>query len=196
MCQILLKTKEQKVSPREIAEKISKNIPANECIEKVEIAGPGKIVSCYTLVCFKADRAILCWTVIGEAELSSTVLWFKTAVTGWISCFCLGELCSPQTWAAAENLPLLELASAILSPLISSRDQLSPFEYWCWVSGHSHEMTAKIDMPLLLLFAWWGDLVLSALRCWTSKEVISCCICFVPVTQEEIQRLVFLRASA
>uniref|UniRef100_A0A8C0BJK8 Arginine--tRNA ligase, cytoplasmic n=1 Tax=Buteo japonicus TaxID=224669 RepID=A0A8C0BJK8_9AVES len=41
--QILLKTKEQKVSPREIAEKISKNIPANECIEKVEIAGPGFI---------------------------------------------------------------------------------------------------------------------------------------------------------
>ncbi|PKU36976.1 hypothetical protein llap_12719 [Limosa lapponica baueri] len=41
--QILLKTKEQKVSPREIAEKITKNIPANECIEKVEIAGPGFI---------------------------------------------------------------------------------------------------------------------------------------------------------
>uniref|UniRef100_A0A663MVN1 Arginine--tRNA ligase, cytoplasmic n=1 Tax=Athene cunicularia TaxID=194338 RepID=A0A663MVN1_ATHCN len=41
--QILLKTKEQKVSPREIAEKISKNIPANECIEKIEIAGPGFI---------------------------------------------------------------------------------------------------------------------------------------------------------
>lgn len=41
--QILLKTKEQKVSPREIAEKITKHIPANECIEKVEIAGPGFI---------------------------------------------------------------------------------------------------------------------------------------------------------
>uniref|UniRef100_A0A8B9CPX3 Arginine--tRNA ligase, cytoplasmic n=1 Tax=Anser brachyrhynchus TaxID=132585 RepID=A0A8B9CPX3_9AVES len=41
--QILLKTKEQKVSPREIAEQITKNIPANECIEKVEIAGPGFI---------------------------------------------------------------------------------------------------------------------------------------------------------
>ncbi|XP_041881328.1 arginine--tRNA ligase, cytoplasmic isoform X1 [Corvus kubaryi] len=41
--QILLKTREQKVSPREIAEKIAKNIPANECIEKVEIAGPGFI---------------------------------------------------------------------------------------------------------------------------------------------------------
>lgn len=47
--QILLKTREQKVTPREIAEKIVKNIPANECIEKVEIAGPGKIVSLYTL---------------------------------------------------------------------------------------------------------------------------------------------------
>uniref|UniRef100_A0A8D2MMX5 Arginine--tRNA ligase, cytoplasmic n=1 Tax=Zonotrichia albicollis TaxID=44394 RepID=A0A8D2MMX5_ZONAL len=41
--QILLKTREQKVSPREIAEKIVKNIPANECIDKVEIAGPGFI---------------------------------------------------------------------------------------------------------------------------------------------------------
>lgn len=47
--QILLKTREQKVSPREIAERIVKNIPANECIEKVEIAGPGKILSFYTL---------------------------------------------------------------------------------------------------------------------------------------------------
>ncbi|NXS19699.1 SYRC protein, partial [Mystacornis crossleyi] len=41
--QILLKTREQKVIPREIAEKIAKNIPANDCIEKVEIAGPGFI---------------------------------------------------------------------------------------------------------------------------------------------------------
>ncbi|KAK2524949.1 hypothetical protein Q9233_009268 [Columba guinea] len=41
--QILLKTKEQKVSPREIAEKIAKNIPANECIAHVDIAGPGFI---------------------------------------------------------------------------------------------------------------------------------------------------------
>lgn len=49
MFQILLKTKEQKISPREIAEKIAKNIPANECIEKVEIAGPGKMDVCYTL---------------------------------------------------------------------------------------------------------------------------------------------------
>lgn len=50
--QILLKTKEQKVSPREIAEKIAKNIPANEYIAKVDIAGPGKIVSCHTLRMF------------------------------------------------------------------------------------------------------------------------------------------------
>ncbi|KAH0629676.1 hypothetical protein JD844_011931 [Phrynosoma platyrhinos] len=41
--QILLKTKEQKISPREIADKIARNIPDNECIEKVEIAGPGMI---------------------------------------------------------------------------------------------------------------------------------------------------------
>uniref|UniRef100_A0ABM5FLU8 Arginine--tRNA ligase, cytoplasmic n=1 Tax=Pogona vitticeps TaxID=103695 RepID=A0ABM5FLU8_9SAUR len=41
--QILLKTKEQKVSPREIADKIARSIPDNECIEKVEIAGPGFI---------------------------------------------------------------------------------------------------------------------------------------------------------
>ncbi|XP_003215170.1 arginine--tRNA ligase, cytoplasmic isoform X2 [Anolis carolinensis] len=41
--QMLLKTKEQKISPREIADKIARNIPDNECIEKVEIAGPGFI---------------------------------------------------------------------------------------------------------------------------------------------------------
>ncbi|KAL7989261.1 hypothetical protein Chor_011927 [Crotalus horridus] len=41
--QILLKTKEQKVSPRDIADKIARNIPDNECIEKTEIAGPGFI---------------------------------------------------------------------------------------------------------------------------------------------------------
>ncbi|XP_034961060.2 arginine--tRNA ligase, cytoplasmic isoform X1 [Zootoca vivipara] len=41
--QILLKTKEQKVSPREIADKIARNIPDNECIAKIEIAGPGFI---------------------------------------------------------------------------------------------------------------------------------------------------------
>ncbi|XP_032995734.1 arginine--tRNA ligase, cytoplasmic [Lacerta agilis] len=41
--QILLKTKEQKVSPRDIADKIARNIPDNECIAKIEIAGPGFI---------------------------------------------------------------------------------------------------------------------------------------------------------
>lgn len=39
----ILKTKEQKVNPREIAENITKHLPDNECIEKVEIAGPGFI---------------------------------------------------------------------------------------------------------------------------------------------------------
>lgn len=39
-----------------------------------------------------------------DAELSSAVLWIKTALTEWISFFCLGELCSTQTCAAAENL--------------------------------------------------------------------------------------------
>uniref|UniRef100_A0A2K6KK91 Arginine--tRNA ligase, cytoplasmic n=1 Tax=Rhinopithecus bieti TaxID=61621 RepID=A0A2K6KK91_RHIBE len=39
----MLKTKEQKVNPREIAENITKHLPDNECIEKVEIAGPGFI---------------------------------------------------------------------------------------------------------------------------------------------------------
>uniref|UniRef100_A0A8D0QDM6 Arginine--tRNA ligase, cytoplasmic n=1 Tax=Sus scrofa TaxID=9823 RepID=A0A8D0QDM6_PIG len=39
----MLKTKEQKVNPREIAENITKNLPDNEYIEKVEIAGPGFI---------------------------------------------------------------------------------------------------------------------------------------------------------
>lgn len=51
--QILLKTREQKVIPREIAEKIAKNIPANECIEKVEIAGPGKSFIFHTLYILK-----------------------------------------------------------------------------------------------------------------------------------------------
>uniref|UniRef100_A0A9L0RQM0 Arginine--tRNA ligase, cytoplasmic n=1 Tax=Equus caballus TaxID=9796 RepID=A0A9L0RQM0_HORSE len=39
----MLKSKEQKVNPREIAENITKHLPGNECIEKVEIAGPGFI---------------------------------------------------------------------------------------------------------------------------------------------------------
>ena len=39
----MLKTKEQKVNPREIAENIVKHLPDNEYIEKVEIAGPGFI---------------------------------------------------------------------------------------------------------------------------------------------------------
>uniref|UniRef100_A0A8C2S615 Arginine--tRNA ligase, cytoplasmic n=1 Tax=Capra hircus TaxID=9925 RepID=A0A8C2S615_CAPHI len=42
ICQ-MLKTKEQKVNPREIAENIVKHLPDNEYIEKVEIAGPGFI---------------------------------------------------------------------------------------------------------------------------------------------------------
>lgn len=37
----MLKTKEQRVNPREIAENITKHLPDNDCIEKVEIAGPG-----------------------------------------------------------------------------------------------------------------------------------------------------------
>uniref|UniRef100_I3N2W3 Arginine--tRNA ligase, cytoplasmic n=1 Tax=Ictidomys tridecemlineatus TaxID=43179 RepID=I3N2W3_ICTTR len=39
----MLKTKEQKVNPREIAENITRHLPNNEYIEKVEIAGPGFI---------------------------------------------------------------------------------------------------------------------------------------------------------
>ncbi|XP_036983784.2 arginine--tRNA ligase, cytoplasmic isoform X3 [Artibeus jamaicensis] len=39
----MLKTKEQRVNPREIAENITKHLPDNDCIEKVEIAGPGFI---------------------------------------------------------------------------------------------------------------------------------------------------------
>ncbi|XP_041122662.1 arginine--tRNA ligase, cytoplasmic [Polyodon spathula] len=39
----MMKSKGQKVSPREIAENIVKNIPDNEIIEKVDIAGPGFI---------------------------------------------------------------------------------------------------------------------------------------------------------
>uniref|UniRef100_A0A8C6WLW3 Arginine--tRNA ligase, cytoplasmic n=1 Tax=Neogobius melanostomus TaxID=47308 RepID=A0A8C6WLW3_9GOBI len=39
----MLKAKGTKVSPREIAEKIIKNLPENELIEKTEIAGPGFI---------------------------------------------------------------------------------------------------------------------------------------------------------
>ncbi|KAF4098333.1 arginine--tRNA ligase, cytoplasmic [Onychostoma macrolepis] len=39
----MLKAKGQKVSPREIAEKIVQNIPNNELIERTEIAGPGFI---------------------------------------------------------------------------------------------------------------------------------------------------------
>uniref|UniRef100_A0A672KKA0 Arginine--tRNA ligase, cytoplasmic n=1 Tax=Sinocyclocheilus grahami TaxID=75366 RepID=A0A672KKA0_SINGR len=39
----MMKAKGQKVSPREIAEKIVQNIPNNELIERTEIAGPGFI---------------------------------------------------------------------------------------------------------------------------------------------------------
>lgn len=39
----MLKAKEQKVSPREIAENITKHLPNNEYIDRVEIAGPGMI---------------------------------------------------------------------------------------------------------------------------------------------------------
>uniref|UniRef100_A0A8C2V587 Arginine--tRNA ligase, cytoplasmic n=1 Tax=Chinchilla lanigera TaxID=34839 RepID=A0A8C2V587_CHILA len=39
----MLKAKDKKVSPREIAENITKHLPNNECIEKVETAGPGFI---------------------------------------------------------------------------------------------------------------------------------------------------------
>ncbi|XP_077403713.1 arginine--tRNA ligase, cytoplasmic [Vanacampus margaritifer] len=39
----MLKAKGMKVNPREIAEKILQNIPANELIQKTEIAGPGFI---------------------------------------------------------------------------------------------------------------------------------------------------------
>ncbi|XP_044517637.1 arginine--tRNA ligase, cytoplasmic [Gracilinanus agilis] len=40
---MLLKSQEQKVNPREIAENITRHLPDNEYIEKVEIAGPGFI---------------------------------------------------------------------------------------------------------------------------------------------------------
>ncbi|XP_042526159.1 arginine--tRNA ligase, cytoplasmic isoform X1 [Dipodomys spectabilis] len=39
----MLKAKEQKVNPREIAQNITKHLPENEYIENVEIAGPGFI---------------------------------------------------------------------------------------------------------------------------------------------------------
>ncbi|KFO34157.1 arginine--tRNA ligase, cytoplasmic [Fukomys damarensis] len=39
----MLKAKDQKVNPREIAENITKHLPKNDYIEKVEIAGPGFI---------------------------------------------------------------------------------------------------------------------------------------------------------
>lgn len=38
----MLKAKGVKVNPREIAEKITRNLPDNELIHKTEIAGPGK----------------------------------------------------------------------------------------------------------------------------------------------------------
>lgn len=37
----MLKAKGMKVNPREIAEKIIRNLPDNELIQKTEIAGPG-----------------------------------------------------------------------------------------------------------------------------------------------------------
>ncbi|XP_036607933.1 arginine--tRNA ligase, cytoplasmic isoform X1 [Trichosurus vulpecula] len=43
LTKMLLKTKEEKVNPRDIAENIARHLPDNEYIEKVEIAGPGFI---------------------------------------------------------------------------------------------------------------------------------------------------------
>lgn len=40
----MMKGKGLKVNPREIAEKISQNIPDNELIERTEIAGPGGVL--------------------------------------------------------------------------------------------------------------------------------------------------------
>lgn len=37
----MLKTKGMKVNPREIADKIIRNLPDNELVEKTEMAGPG-----------------------------------------------------------------------------------------------------------------------------------------------------------
>lgn len=39
----MMKGKGLKVNPREIAEKISQNIPDNELIDGTEIAGPGEV---------------------------------------------------------------------------------------------------------------------------------------------------------
>lgn len=39
----MMKGKGLKVNPREIAEKISQNIPDNDLIERTEIAGPGGV---------------------------------------------------------------------------------------------------------------------------------------------------------
>ena len=38
----MLKARGEKVTPREIAQKILENLPENELIEKTEIAGPGQ----------------------------------------------------------------------------------------------------------------------------------------------------------
>lgn len=38
----MLKAKGIKMSPREIAEKIIKNLPDNELVQKTEVAGPGR----------------------------------------------------------------------------------------------------------------------------------------------------------
>lgn len=46
----MMKAKGQKVSPREIAEKIVQNIPNNELIERTEIAGPGIVPEHYNTI--------------------------------------------------------------------------------------------------------------------------------------------------
>lgn len=51
----MLKTKEQKVNPREIAENITKHLPDNECVERVEIAGPGMTVLSFLRSCINID---------------------------------------------------------------------------------------------------------------------------------------------
>lgn len=51
----MLKAKEQRVNPREIAENITKHLPDNDCIEKVEIAGPGMTMLPFLSSCIDAE---------------------------------------------------------------------------------------------------------------------------------------------
>lgn len=81
----MLKTKEQRVNPREIAENITKHLPDNEYIEKVEIAGPGMTVLPFLSSCIDAEPfGIKMKTIVKHKCRSKTCVLNRIVKAPWI----------------------------------------------------------------------------------------------------------------